>query len=636
MEEKSEKKVAAAQKKRNKRIKRVRCVGTKEELDKLLQKISEQADKVRQKKAEQGEGEAWRKEAVMREIFTLMELKYDYCCLSPKPITKAELPELFVEVNPPHVIKLRWKVRKPNGKIIRLQKPFVDVTSITGAEVIAVVKEYTHQKNKLPDLNGFVKIEELVTNALGEKTEKKQYRTLLPTDKICLPLKFPGPLLQPEYIVNLRVTFPESSNYLITPPIYKAPKIISKLPQLIDCGINLFDEILKPVATEVVDRGIGAGVTQLVLISVNPKTSEYSIEMAESRQRTLYATVGVHPDDAQQVPIDEIDKIRELAKKGDKFVVAIGECGIDYTRASHSRRSNQNEGLSAEDIEANMQKQEKWLAKQIELAIELKKPLFFHEREAHKRFMQIIEEYKPKGLDTTKCLINCFTGTEEELKVYLSNGFYIGVTGFLCNQARGEELKGLLKQIPLDKIVIGSDAPYLIPFSMGKPFPKFNEPAYLPHVLVLAAECMNVDVSTLAEATTNNCRRLFGLDELPYDGHINNFYEYSPNFKKAVAKVREIKTTEKKDEKKSEDNKNEGETSTGEKKNAAEESKKEDEKEEKEEKKKEEEDETVFVYKNTKYRCTPKEKGILVKQLKLLDDASFADLFKDFELKEIP
>eukprot|EP01090_Pellita_catalonica_P019914 TRINITY_DN6911_c0_g3_i1.p1 TRINITY_DN6911_c0_g3~~TRINITY_DN6911_c0_g3_i1.p1 ORF type:complete len:476 (+),score=115.98 TRINITY_DN6911_c0_g3_i1:1288-2715(+) len=441
------------------------------------------------------------------------------------------------------------------------------------------------------------------TQSTGIK-EPRQYRTLLAEDKVCLPMKFPGPLFQNEFAPTLRVTWPEAANHLITPEEYKSLKVI---PELVDNGVNLFDELLAPSADAVINRAIGAGVTQMILISVNPTTSQFSVDKAASRLNTLFATVGVHPDDAQVIPFEDIARIRELATKPN--VVAIGECGIDYTRASHSRRAKT---VSAEDIEINLTKQEKWLEQQIELALELDMKLFFHEREGHTRFMKIISKYgdKLKG----RAVMNCFTGTAEELDVYLQLGFYIGVTGFLCNQARGEELKAMLKKIPLDRVMLGSDAPYLIPFSMPKPYPKFNEPAYLPHVLVIAADAMGVSIAELAEASTRNCRNFFGLPTLPYDGTIRGFKDYSSNAIQAVAKVRAIRAkTEKK----------EGEEETKEGKEA------------KAEEEEEKEDPNVFEWKNKKYQCTPKEKSILTKLLPKLDDDAFAESIADFELKEI-
>jgi TatD DNase family protein len=150
-------------------------------------------------------------------------------------------------------------------------------------------------------------------------------------------------------------------------------------------------------------------------------------------------------------------------------------------------------------------------------------------------------------------VINCFTGTAEDLKAYLDLGFYIAITGFLCNDARGVELRDVVKHIPLDKLaripniisnlliiyslfipfslfllscvlgylqLIGSDAPHLIPFTMPKPYPRENEPAYLPHVLVTLAECLGLSLDEVARATTANARAVFGLPALPYDGSL--------------------------------------------------------------------------------------------------------------------
>jgi len=718
--------------------------GTSDQLKELVVKIQAQSEALRNKKNElggQGEGAAWRKEALFDEIFKLMNLKYSYCRLSPTPITIQDHKELFVDYEQPLIIKLRWKVKtapdsKDHGKIITLQIPFKDVTQITGAQILEAVKSQTYKNNKLPYQNGFVKIEYYVTDSLGNKDileteqivppvnpqeakllamkkkeekqkkkeekakakgttvrtgarrgapargrgrgrgrggfrgrgrgaagrggaaatrggtvarggrggfrggfrgrgrgaagrgaaapkdpnnkrggagrggggapekpttttktdlnttssapaanqpteskndkgkekqkeqeqpesstqegggggsasttttttteptvpepqtikiKRKKYRTLLETDIIRLPLNFPGPILQPVFNLSLRVTFPDKPSNIITPKSYTDPATpITLLPELIDCGVNLFDSQLTNIAASVVDRAVGAGVSQMVLISVSPKTSEWNVQFCQLRQRSLYCVVGVHPDDAQTIECSDehISKLKSLLKE--ECVVGIGECGLDTKRAAIAKRSKEKTEENAEEekarIESNMQKQEKWLETQIELALEAGKPLLFHERDCGERFLKVVDKYgdKLKG----KCVINCFTGSRETLKRYVEKEFYIGITGFLCNKARGEELQGMLKEIPMDRIMLGSDAPYLIPFTMEKPYPKFNEPAYLHHILVLAAQCIGCSVQELASATTRNVRKLFGLPVLPYDGTIRKFATYSAN-----------------------------------------------------------------------------------------------------------
>jgi len=281
-------------------------------------------------------------------------------------------------------------------------------------------------------------------------------------------------------------------------------------------------------------------------------------------------------------------------------------------------------------IEANMEKQEKWLDLQIQLGIELNKPMFFHVRQAHDHFMKVIGKYKDQLRG--RCLINCFTGTESELKEYIDMGFYIGVTGFLCNMRRGEDLQKILKHLPLNKVMLGSDAPYLIPFSMEKPFPKWNEPAYLQHVLVLAAQSMGVPYQELAAAATKNTRELFGLPKLAYNGTIHKFTKYSPNACKAIAKVLE-KPVQRVVAPVKVDPKAGGDSSAAQGAPADQQEKKNEEK--KEEETKQAESENVFIHNGKKYACTPKEKAILDKQKKLLDEKSFMELFNDFSLKEL-
>jgi hypothetical protein len=157
--------------------------------------------------------------------------------------------------------------------------------------------------------------------------------------------------------------------------------------------------------------------------------------------------------------------------------------------------------------------------------------------------LNLVSEYASRI--NGRAVINCFTGTAEDLKSYLDLGFYIAITGYLCNDARGVELREVVKHIPLDKLVrprrvvrsaaiavlapnavvcdlqlIGSDAPHLIPFTMPKPYPRDNEPAYLPHVLVTLAESLGLSLHEVARATTANARKVFGLPALPFDGSL--------------------------------------------------------------------------------------------------------------------
>jgi TatD DNase family protein len=180
--------------------------------------------------------------------------------------------------------------------------------------------------------------------------------------------------------------------------------------------------------------------------------------------------------------------LREIARH--PRVVAIGECGLDFNR-NYSPHPDQEKGFVA----------------QLELGLEIGKPLFLHSRDAHPRFSQILSHYRPP-----KAVAHCFTGERDELHAYLDLGLYIGITGWICDERRGRHLLELVREIPRERLLLETDAPYLTPRSM-RPQPKArrNEPAFLPHVLRTVAAALGRPAEELATETAGNPRSLFGL-----------------------------------------------------------------------------------------------------------------------------
>ena len=172
-------------------------------------------------------------------------------------------------------------------------------------------------------------------------------------------------------------------------------------------------------------------------------------------------------------------------------MVAIGECGLDFNRDFFPRPQ-----------------QEKWYEAQVALAEELQKPLFLHERDARQRFCEILAAVRK----SVPAVLHCFTGTREELKIYLDLGLHLGITGWICDERRGTHLRELVREIPLDRLMIETDAPFLVPRTMPtKPRDGRNEPAFLPYVLQAVADCLGKPVPVVAEATTKTAREFFRL-----------------------------------------------------------------------------------------------------------------------------
>lgn len=261
---------------------------------------------------------------------------------------------------------------------------------------------------------------------------------------------------------------------------------------IIDIGLNLMDKSFNVDREQIVDRAVEAGVSSMIITGTSQRSSIQASEYAKKKSGILYSTAGVHPHDTKNCNEDTINKLRSLAKSNE--VVAIGECGLDFNR-----------NFSPQDV------QEKWFDKQIQLACELNMPLFLHERDAHKKFLELLSNYEGK---LSKAVVHCFTGSENELEDYIEKGYYIGITGWICDECRGTHLKNLVKKIPLDRLMIETDAPYLTPRNLKtKPIGNRNEPMYLPHILKTISTCIGKTDEELAEITLNNTRTFFNLNK---------------------------------------------------------------------------------------------------------------------------
>jgi TatD DNase family protein len=257
---------------------------------------------------------------------------------------------------------------------------------------------------------------------------------------------------------------------------------------VIDIGANLTHEAFRHDLDEVLARARQAGVERIIVTGTSVEESRRALQLAE--EKGLHATAGVHPHHAKDCGPDTIPQLRKLAAH--PRVVAIGECGLDFNR-SYSPHPDQ----------------EKWFIAQLELGMELGKPLFLHSRDAHPRFASIL-----KSMDVGKAVAHCFTGEREELRAYLDLGLYIGITGWICDERRGRHLVELVREVPRERLLLETDSPYLTPRDL-RPQPKArrNEPAFLPHIAKAVAAALGRPLEELAAQTTRNAIALFGLDE---------------------------------------------------------------------------------------------------------------------------
>ena len=259
--------------------------------------------------------------------------------------------------------------------------------------------------------------------------------------------------------------------------------------QLVDIGANLTHASFHPDVADVIARAREHGVAQIIITGTTPEDSRRALQLSEASD-FLFATAGVHPHHARECGPGTIPALRELAQH--PRVVAIGECGLDFNR-NYSPHPDQ----------------EKWFVAQLELGLELGKPLFLHSRDAHPRFAEILKHHRIKT-----AVAHCFTGEREELKAYLDLGLYVGITGWICDERRGKHLVELVREIPRDRLLLETDAPYLTPRDL-KPQPKArrNEPAFLPHILRAVARALGRPPEEVAAETTRNANTLFRLHE---------------------------------------------------------------------------------------------------------------------------
>ncbi|KAB7619500.1 TatD family hydrolase [Alkalilimnicola sp. S0819] len=259
---------------------------------------------------------------------------------------------------------------------------------------------------------------------------------------------------------------------------------------LIDIGVNLCHESLRKDLTGVLERARAAGVTHMILTGTNAPQSETALALA--RQTGFHSTAGFHPHHASEFDASGLALLRELASA--REVVAIGECGLDFNRDFSPRPA-----------------QERAFEQQLELAAELRLPVFLHQRDAHARFVAILRAYRDHLVDA---VAHCFTGDRGELRAYRDLDLHVGITGWVCDERRGQALREAVNDVPDERLMLETDAPFLMPRTI-RPRPKrnVNEPAYLPWVLQEVARLRGQEPDTVARMSTRNARRFFRLPD---------------------------------------------------------------------------------------------------------------------------
>ena len=260
--------------------------------------------------------------------------------------------------------------------------------------------------------------------------------------------------------------------------------------QLVDIGANLTHESFHHDRDAVLARARAAGVLQMVVTGASAQGSEDALALALRHPGVLYATAGVHPHHAASYSAETDALLRDLARA--PGVVAVGEAGLDYFR-DFSPRPAQHFAFE----------------QQLQIAMDTGKPLFAHQRDAHEDFIAIV---KPLRHRLGRVVVHCFTGERRELFQCLDLDLDIGITGWICDERRGHHLRELVPRIPADRLMIETDAPYLMPRDL-KPMPRHrrNEPGLLPHVARAVAAAAGKSFEQVAAETTRTARAFFGL-----------------------------------------------------------------------------------------------------------------------------
>ena len=259
---------------------------------------------------------------------------------------------------------------------------------------------------------------------------------------------------------------------------------------LIDIGANLGHDSFDHDRDAVLQRARDAGVGRMVVTGASREGSPKALALAKAHPGVLFATAGVHPHHATEYTEECDAEMRALHAHPE--VVAVGECGLDYFRDFSPRPA-----------------QRRAFERQLDIAAGNGKPLFLHQRDAHADFMAVMRQFEGR---IGPAVVHCFTGSREELFDYLDQDWHVGITGWLCDERRGQHLRELVRHIPAHRLMIETDAPYLLPRTVRpQPSHRRNEPMYLAHIVAELARDRGEPVEATAAATTATARAFFHL-----------------------------------------------------------------------------------------------------------------------------
>ena len=260
------------------------------------------------------------------------------------------------------------------------------------------------------------------------------------------------------------------------------------------CHLNF--EAFANQEEEIINGAKANDINFFLIPGTNLKTSQKAIQIAE-KYPYVWAAVGIHPHHAQKYNIENLEKIKKLARR--KIAVAIGEIGLDYHQYQKTKYDNY---LVNEKFK---QKQKELLQKQIIIAQQLKKPIIFHNREASEDFLKILSESGWKNF-ASSAVFHCCSPEKKLLNIAKEKQIYIGVDGDVTYDKKKAEF---IKNVPLELLILETDSPYLtpIPIRENKRFP--NMPKNLIYTARFIAQLKNISLQELKKSTTENAKKLF-------------------------------------------------------------------------------------------------------------------------------
>ena len=252
-------------------------------------------------------------------------------------------------------------------------------------------------------------------------------------------------------------------------------------PPLFDSHLHLTAGRFDEDRPDVLARACGAGVTQMVTIASTPEDARVAALLAANTPG-VWATAGLHPHEASRISKNLLGELKELTKKAS--VVAVGETGLDF-HYDHAPRDTQLSSFRGH----------------LDLAEDVHLPIVVHSRSAEEETARLVVEYG----DRVNGVLHCFAGGEELLQTAVDMGWYVSFSGLVTFVG---ELEGLVEKVPLDRILIETDAPYLAPAPKRG---RRNEPSFLPYICERLAKILGISFDDMARATTENSCRFYHL-----------------------------------------------------------------------------------------------------------------------------